>query len=80
MRPGHIDHYHGWLWDELCDDPPLRHLCGLVARLRFRVQGSDLLGMVGLDAFEGEQPLKRIRHLLDVTGAGIRIFHNSFRD
>ena len=77
---GHIDHYHGWLWDELCDDPPLRHLCGLLARLRFRVQGSHLLGMVGLDAFEGEQSLKCIRHLLDVTGAGIRIFHNSFRE
>jgi hypothetical protein len=61
----HIDHYHGWLWDELSDAVPLRHLCGLAARLRFRVPTSDLLQMVGLDAFGGEQSLKRIRHLLD---------------
>ena len=76
----HIDHYHGWLWDEQSNDLPARRLCGLVARLRFRVQEPDLLSMAGLDAFAGEQSLKRIRHLLDVTEAGARIFHNSFRE
>ncbi len=77
---GHIDHYHGWLWNELSDNLPLRHLCGLVARLRFRVQESEVLKMVRLDAFEGEQSLKRIRHLLEITEAGYRISHNSFRE
>ena len=76
----HIDHYHGRLWDELSDASPLRHLCGLVARLRFRAPTSDLLHIAGLDAFGGEQSLKRIRHLLDIKETGARIYHNSFRE
>lgn len=41
---------------------------------------ADLLRIACLDPFEGQQALDRIRHLLDSTEAGCRVFHNSFRD
>lgn len=80
IHGGHIDNYHGQLWDEVGQDSPLQHLLGLVTRLRFRVQETDLIYMVGLEAFAGEEALRKIRHLFDVTEAGVRIYHNSFRE
>ncbi len=77
---GHIDRYYGGLWGEFGRSSALRHLCGLLARLRFRVSEADLLMVAGLDPFEGQQALDRVRHLLDSTEAGCRVFHNSFRD
>jgi hypothetical protein len=78
---GHIDSYYAALWSEFSKDPKLKKLCGLSARLRFRVQKSDLLSMAGMtDAFESELPFDRMKHLLQVSDLGCRVFHNSFRD
>ena len=77
---GHIDRYYGGLWDEFGRSSAVRHLCGLLARLRFRISEADLLTIARLDPFQGQQALDRVRHLLDSTEAGCRVFHNSFRD
>jgi GTPase SAR1 family protein len=56
---GHIDSYYAALWSEFSRDSKLKRLCGLAARLRFRVKTSDLLSMAGMtDAFESELPFK----------------------
>jgi GTPase SAR1 family protein len=78
---GHIDSYYAALWSEFSKEPNLKRLCGLAARLRFRVQKSDFLSMAGMtDAFESELPFDRMKHLLQVSDLGCRVFHNSFRD
>jgi NACHT domain len=78
---GHIDSYYAALWSEFSKDHKLKRLCGLAARLRFRVKKSDLLSMAGMtDAFESELPFDRMKHLLQVSDLGCRVFHNSFRD
>jgi NACHT domain len=78
---GHIDSYYAALWSEFSKDPKLKKLCGLAARLRFRVKTSDLLSIAGMtDAFESELPFDRMKHLLQVSELGCRVFHNSFRD
>ena len=78
---GHIDSYYAALWSEFSRDSKLKRLCGLAARLRFRVKISDLLSMAGMtDAFESELPFDRMKHLLQVSDLGCRVFHNSFRD
>ncbi|GEM_PF-4835907 len=78
---GHIDSYYSSLWSEFSREPKLKKLCGLAARLYFRVQISDLLSMAEVtDAFEGEPLFNRMKHLMQVSDAGCRVFHNSFRD
>jgi GTPase SAR1 family protein len=77
---GHIDRYYAALWSEFSKEPKLKKLCGLSARLHFRVKTSDLLSMAGMtDAFESEPPFDRMKHLLQVSELGCRVFHNSFR-
>jgi NACHT domain len=78
---GHIDFYYSALWSEFSREPNLKKLCGTAARLCFRVQVSDLLHIVGItDTFEGEPLFNRMKHLMQVSDAGCRVFHNSFRD
>jgi len=78
---GHIDSYYSNLWSEFNKEPKLKKLCGLAARLHFRVPISDLLSISGItDAFEGTSLFNCIKHLLQVSDAGCRVFHNSFRD
>ncbi|MEL6704815.1 MAG: NACHT domain-containing protein [Bacteroidota bacterium] len=78
---GQIGTYYGALWDEFKEDPALLRLSGLAARLRFRVQVDELLRMAGVeDAFERTRLLARVRHLLLITEAGCRVFHDSFRE
>jgi NACHT domain len=78
---GHIDSYYSALWSEFSKEPMLKKLCGVAARLRFRVQVSDLLRIAEItDAFEGEPLFNRMKHLMQVSDAGCRVFHNSFRD
>ena len=78
---GHIDSYYSTLWSEFSREPALKKLCGIAARLQFRVQIVDLLRITGItDAFEGEALFNRMKHLLQTSGAGCRVFHNSFRD
>ncbi|BAZ19742.1 hypothetical protein NIES4073_06150 [Kalymmatonema gypsitolerans NIES-4073] len=78
---GHIDSYYSVLWSEFSREPKLEKLCGLAARLHFRVQISDLLSIAGItDAFEGKPLFNRMKHLMQVSDAGCRVFHNSFRD
>ncbi|ODH00717.1 hypothetical protein A4S05_32025 [Nostoc sp. KVJ20] len=78
---GDINSYYIALWSEFSRQPELKKLCGLAARLHFRVQISDLLSMAEVnDAFEGEPLFNRMKHLMQVSDAGCRVFHNSFRD
>lgn len=78
---GHIDSYYNVLWSEFSKEPKLKELCGLAARLNFRVQLSDLFSMAKVtDAFESEPLFSRMKHLMQVSDAGCRVFHNSFRD
>jgi hypothetical protein len=78
---GDINSYYIALWSEFSRQPQLKKLCGLAARLHFRVQISDLLSMAEVnDAFEGEPLFNRMKHLMQVSDAGCRVFHNSFRD
>lgn len=78
---GNIDSYYSVLWSEFVKEPKLKRLCGVVARLSFRIQTSALLEIANVtDAFEGEELLSNVKHLLDVSDVGCRIFHNSFRD
>ncbi len=78
---GHINSYYGVLWDEFSNESGLQKLCGLAGRLQFRVQISDLLNMAEIvDAFEGKRLFNRVKHLMQLSDAGCRIFHNSFRD
>ena len=78
---GHIDSYYSTLWSEFSREPKLKKLCGLAARLHFRVQISDLLSIAGItDAFEGEPLFNCMKHLMQVSDAGCRVFHNSFRE
>jgi hypothetical protein len=78
---GHIDSYYTVIWSEFSREPNLKKICGIAARLRFRVQVSDLLRIIGItDAFEGEDLFNRMKHLMQVSDAGCRVFHNSFRD
>lgn len=78
---GHIDSYYSALWSEFSRDPKLKKLCGIAARLHFRVQVSDLLRIAEItDVFEGESLFNRMKHLMQISDAGCRVFHNSFRD
>lgn len=77
---GDINEYHGWLWDELQDDNGARHLCGLLACLRFRVKRHDLAEMAGIDAFSGGRSLSRVEHLLQGLETAVRVYHDSFRE
>jgi len=78
---GHIDSYYSALWSEFSREPKLKKLCGVAARLRFRVQVSDLLRIADItDTFEGELFFNRMKHLMQFSEAGCRVFHNSFRD
>ena len=78
---GHIDSYYSALWSEFSREPKLKKLCGVAARLRFRVQVLDLFRIADItDTFEGESLFKRMKHLMQVSDAGCRVFHNSFRD
>ncbi|MEZ2238011.1 AAA family ATPase [Microcoleus sp.] len=78
---GDINSYYIALWSEFSREHKLKKLCGLAARLHFRVQVSDLLSMAEVnDAFEGEPLFNRMKHLMQVSDAGCRVFHNSFRD
>jgi GTPase SAR1 family protein len=78
---GHIDSYYSALWGEFSKEPKLKKLCGVAARLHFRVQVSDLLRIAEItDVFEGELLFNRMKHLMQVSDAGCRVFHNSFRD
>jgi tetratricopeptide (TPR) repeat protein len=78
---GDINSYYIALWSEFSRQPELKKLCGLAARLHFRVQISDLLSMAEVnDAFEGETLINRMKHLMQVSDPGCRVFHNSFRD
>lgn len=78
---GHINSYYGALWDEFSNEPNVQKLCGLAARLRFRVQVPDLLATADIkDAFGGKRLFDRMQHLMQVSEAGCRVFHNSFRD
>ncbi|MES1026228.1 ATP-binding protein [Gloeocapsa sp. BRSZ] len=78
---GHIDSYYSALWSEFSREPKLKKLCGIAARLRFRVQVVDLLRITGItDTFEGEALFNRMKHLMQVSDAGCRVFHNSFRN
>lgn len=78
---GHIDSYYSVLWSEFSKEPKLKKLCGVAARLHFRVQVSDLLRIAEItDIFEGELLFNRMKHLMQVSDAGCRVFHNSFRD
>ena len=78
---GNIDSYYSALWSEFSREPKLKKLCGIAARLHFRVQVSDLLRIAEItDAFEGEPLFNRMKHLMQISDAGCRVFHNSFRD
>ncbi|MEA5598718.1 NACHT domain-containing protein [Rivularia sp. UHCC 0363] len=78
---GHINSYYGALWDEFSNETDVQKLCGLAARLRFRVQVADILAMADIkDAFEGKRLFGRMKHLMQVSETGCRVFHNSFRD
>lgn len=78
---GHIDSYYSALWSEFSREPALKKLCGIAARLQFRVQVVDLLRIAGItDTFEGEALFNRMKHLMQTSDAGCRVFHNSFRD
>lgn len=78
---GDINSYYIALWSEFSRQPELKKLCSLAARLHFRVQISDLLSMAEVnDAFEGETLVNRMKHLMQVSDAGCRVFHNSFCD
>lgn len=76
---GDIDDYYRTIWAEAEGQPELKRLVGLLARLRFRIRKEDVASTLDLDPFEGEELLSQVRHLLTITEAGCRIFHDSFR-
>lgn len=76
---GDINDYYRTIWAEAERQPELKRLVGLLARLRFRIRKEDVASTLDLDPFEGEELLSQVRHLLTITEAGCRIFHDSFR-
>ncbi len=76
---GDIDAYYSTLWSE-ASDLAFARTCGVLARVPFPVHPTELPALTGLEAFEASRAYAKVRHLLLVSAAGCRIFHNSFRE
>lgn len=76
---GDIDAYYAVLWSD-AKDMAFVKTCGVLARLQFAAQPDELPRLTGLDAFDTARTYAQVRHLLLVSPAGCRIFHNSFRE
>jgi len=79
---GDIRNYYGLLWDEFerVDMGEARHLCAVMACIRFSVQQDELYKIARRDRPAFEDAYKSIRHLLRDYDGRITIFHSSFRE
>jgi hypothetical protein len=78
---GNIKHYYELLWQEFEKKGKVRHLCGVLACLRFPVHKDEL--------FDFQEEVSRpdfadcfnlVKHLLKMRENLVEIFHNSFRE
>ena len=80
---GDIRNYYGLLWEEIdqIGMKDARHLCGVLACLRFAVHRDELFNIQKLLARPGfDDAYKCISNLLRDSDGRVEIFHNSFRE
>lgn len=79
---GDIRNYYEYLWNEFerAGRGNVKHLCAVMACLRFSVHRDELSSIVGWDRPTFEDAYKCINHLLRNSDDRLTVFHNSFRD
>ncbi len=80
---GDIRDYYGLLWEEFdrLGMADARHLCAVMACLRFSVHRDELRRIQqSLDRPQFEDAYKCMSHLLRNSGDRLSVFHNSFRE
>lgn len=83
IENGEIKSYYDYLWDEFQQfgKGNVRHLCGVLACLRFQVKKDELINFQKILALPVFQDcFKLIKHLVKDNNDFISIFHNSFRE
>ncbi len=80
---GEIKYYYDFLWSEFeqFGKGNVRHLCGVLACLRFQVKTEKLVNfqeVLNLPTFH--DCFNLIKHLIKINNNFVSIFHNSFRE
>lgn len=83
IKNGEIKDYYDFLWNEFekSGKTYARHLCGVLASLRFQVTSSSLFEYQNvLDLPSYQESFNLIKHLVKTDNTYVSIFHNSFRE
>jgi hypothetical protein len=79
---GNIVQYYHFIWEEFerVGMGNARHLCAVMACLRFYIHREELMSISGLKRADFEDAFKTMSHLLRNSDDRISVFHNSFKE
>jgi nucleoside-triphosphatase THEP1 len=79
---GNIVRYYHYIWEEFERGgmSNARHLCAVMACLRFYLHREELMAISGLQRGDFEDAFKTMSHLLRNSDDRLSVFHNSFKE
>ncbi|WP_244226772.1 AAA family ATPase [Paenibacillus protaetiae] len=79
---GNIVRYYHFIWEEFerVGMGNARHLCAVMACLRFYIHREELMAISGLQRADFEDAFKTMSHLLRNSDDRLSVFHNSFKE